>query len=744
MAVVQVTLRGPDDLRRLAEGHYDVADRRGNQVVMYTTAGERDALRAAGFEPALLPSPRPPAPTRRQAQGWTDYHSYSELSALLDQYTSNFPSLCRKISLGTSVLGRELWALKITDNPDAEEDEPEIRFIANMHGDEPVGRELLLRLMEHLLAGFTNGDARLAALVADAEIWLVPSMNPDGYANTSRYNAGGYDLNRSFPEGSGTNLGNVLYGPALDTAGWPREVGLVMQWTASRRFALAANFHGGAQVANYPYDSNESKISVVTPAPDNAVFTNLALTYSAHNTSMWNSSEFPRGIVNGAEWYVVDGGMQDWTYRYAGCPELTVELDDEKWPAGARLEELWAANRESLVSLLEEAQRGVRGLVTDARDGRPVSAAVRVAGLHHLVFTDPDAGDYHRLLRPGTYTLTFNATGYVPRTMTGVTVGIGAATRVDVALQPDGPLLAARVNFQPAGARCPIGFLADTGAVLGVRGNGFTYGWESNLAAQMVVRQAGASQDLRYDTLCFMQRQGAHSWALQVDNGFYRVQLTAGDPRNSRSLTNRIAVEGVPVIEGVLNATNGWLHGEATVEVRDGYLSVSNLPGAISNRLCCLEVSRRLTPVEAWRWAWFGTATNGGAAEDGADPDGDGAANLMEYALGTEPTNRASMGRLLGALGTTGGGTRLQVVFARMTNATDLAYAVQAAGTLVLPCAWSNIACWTGGPAWSGAAADLGLVSETASATGRQVTVTDPAPAAGSAARYLRLGVWRP
>ena len=108
----------------------------------------------------------------------------------------------------------------------------------------------------------------------------------------TRENAYGYDLNRSFPEGSPpNNFGNILDGPSMNLAGRPAEVRSTMQWMAANRFTLSANFHTGALVVNYPYD-NDGLGSVNSPCPDDALFRQISETYSSHNTPMWNSPYF--------------------------------------------------------------------------------------------------------------------------------------------------------------------------------------------------------------------------------------------------------------------------------------------------------------------------------------------------------------------------------------------------------------------------------------------------------------------
>jgi hypothetical protein len=241
-----------------------------------------------------------------------------------------------------------------------------------------------------------------------------------------------------------TDIGDVLRGPAMDLDTRQPEVSAVMSWSASQRFVAAANFHSGALVVNYPYD-NDGQGSVFSPTDDEDLLRHLSLTYASLNPPMAASSRFAGGVTNGAAWYSVTGGMQDWNYRYLGTNAVTVELSDIKRPPEADLPGLWDDNRWAMLAYLQSAGMGVRGLVTDAASGLPVSAAVRVVGRDHDVFTDPDVGDYHRMLLPGTYDLRFSAPGYLPAVVEDVTVSAGGGTRLDV------ELLAAPVGIELVG-----------------------------------------------------------------------------------------------------------------------------------------------------------------------------------------------------------------------------------------------------------------------------------------------------
>jgi carboxypeptidase D len=197
--------------------------------------------------------------------------------------------------------------------------------------------------------------------------------------------------------------------------------------------------HTGAVVASYPYDASPGIPSgTLAPTPDHALFLDLATTYASNNPPMFanNTPPFQNGVTNGNEWFVVEGGMQDWMYRFLGDDEITLELALPKKPSSASLPGYWDDNRESMLSYLEWVHRGVRGIITDATTSGPLQATVQVVGNSQLVFSDPDVGDYYRLLRPGTYTLRYEALFYGPEIVSGVVVTSGAATLVDVALTP--------------------------------------------------------------------------------------------------------------------------------------------------------------------------------------------------------------------------------------------------------------------------------------------------------------------
>jgi hypothetical protein len=358
----------------------------------------------------------------RQPSG---YPTVQQIGDQLLARANSFPSICSRTLVGTSVQGRAYYALKISDNVNLQEDEPEFCWFANIHGDEVTGLVLCLDMIDYLLNNYAT-DSRVQNLVNNAEIWFVPTVNPDGYNNNVRYNANNYDLNRSFPEGSGPN-------PEPNTStGRPIEVANVMNFCAAHSFTLSVNYHGGELVVNYPFD-NDNMGSTFSPTPDEDWFVWSSEQYSVHNTPLWSSTSFTHGITNGAAWYAIDGGLQDWMYRYMGGHHVTIEISVVKSPAYSQMPTFWSQNQESMLSYMETVFTGVRGVVTDATTGAPLAATVTIVGRNHPMYTDPDVGDYHRPLLPGTYQVRVEAPGYETVTLPA-TVPSGNAVRLDVAL----------------------------------------------------------------------------------------------------------------------------------------------------------------------------------------------------------------------------------------------------------------------------------------------------------------------
>lgn len=321
------------------------------------------------------------------------YHTYQELMDFLDDMKRRHVDIVKEVfSIGTSVEGRKLLGVYITGPGDII-DRPQFKYVANMHGDETVGREMLINLIAYICKQYEAGDQRIKKLVDSTRIYILPSMNPDGFFHIRRTNSRGIDLNRNFPD--------QFFG---DLSARQPETQAIMDWSLENDFVLSANLHGGDLCANYPYDGNSNMQSGRSnPTPDDNLFKALARVYADNHPQMRRSVSFSSGITNGAQWYVLYGGMQDWNYLNTNDMEITLELSNKKFPREGMLESFWNDNRESLLAYMEQIHTGIKGRVR--AHGQEVKVR-RLSGHGYQTWIDhtvkPNAnGWYWRLLTPG-------------------------------------------------------------------------------------------------------------------------------------------------------------------------------------------------------------------------------------------------------------------------------------------------------------------------------------------------------
>ena len=386
------------------------------------------------------------------------HHNNTMLAAVLQKIHNKCPEVSRLYTLSeSSVRGVPLYVLEFSDNPGRHElMEPEMKLIANMHGNEVLGRELLLHLADHLCTQFLAGDQDTISLIRSTRIHILPSMNPDGWQIATnngggkdyligRNNAADVDLNRDFPDldrlvYNGAPVNNhLMQNLKIDYPIQPETEALI-KLILDNPFVLSANMHGGDLVANYPYDkSMGNSPTEYSSSPDDATFRDLAVVYASNHPRMSNpatpgcetaENEFAKqgGITNGAAWYSVPGGMQDFNYLGSNDFEITLELGCDKYPATESLKQEWEDNKQSLIEFMWATHMGIKGVVTDSLTHKGIAGAVvhvrnitrvgraerRNLDIDHDV-TSARAGDYWRLITSGEYEILVQAEGYEPQ-----------------------------------------------------------------------------------------------------------------------------------------------------------------------------------------------------------------------------------------------------------------------------------------------------------------------------------------
>lgn len=375
------------------------------------------------------------ATTVGEMSNWDKYPTYEVYVQMMNDFASDYPNLCSIENIGTTVEGRDLLVAKISDNVNQEEDEPEFFYTSTMHGDETTGFIFMLRFMDSLLTHY-GSDPEITDFVNNIAIYVNPNANPDGTYNNgnstvsgaTRYNANSVDLNRNFPDPQD--------GEHPDGNSWQPETQAMMNFANQHNFVLSANFHGGAEVANYPWDTwSRDHVDETWLQYISHVYADPAM---ANSPSGYFTDVSPDGVTNGYDWYTITGGRQDYMNYFQHCREVTMEVSSVKLLSSDELREYWNYNAQSLFDYMEQSLYGIRGIVTD-ESGNPLDAMITIEGHDSdldssMVFTDPDVGDYHRMIEAGTYNVIFSSYGYFSDTVKNVTVNQDDSIRVDVSL----------------------------------------------------------------------------------------------------------------------------------------------------------------------------------------------------------------------------------------------------------------------------------------------------------------------
>ena len=370
-----------------------------------------------------------------EALTFTKYPTYPQYLEMMQYFAESYPEICRVDTFGTSEEGRLLLALKISDHVYLDEAEAAFLYTSSMHGNELLGYPMMLRLISYLLTGYGE-DAEVNRLVDGLEIWINPLANPDGtyfpnndfsVAQSIRGTADSTDMNREFPD--------PLKGEAVnDTSGKAVETKAMMAFLQEHSFTMSANIHSGAEVVNYPWDHTYDLHA------DDAWFRYISREYAdeAKAADPEYMSLFTDGITNGALWYKVFGGRQDYVNYYLGGREVTLELCSEFRLASKLLDEYWQKNERSLLNYMAQCLYGIRGTVSDSESGLPVEALVEIPGhdqYHSAIHSSAAHGDFYRLIEEGSYDLVVSAPGYLTDTIIGLEVENYQATMLEVKLQ---------------------------------------------------------------------------------------------------------------------------------------------------------------------------------------------------------------------------------------------------------------------------------------------------------------------
>jgi murein tripeptide amidase MpaA len=358
------------------------------------TGAEAKAIAALGFTLEAVPAP----PSRGATGGVgtlafppadSNYHDYAELTAVLNQVVADHPTIARKSSIGSSYEGRDLPVIKISDNVGTDEAEPEILFNSQQHAREHLTVEMAIYLL-NLFTDNYGSDSRITNIVNTREIWIVPTVNPDGseydiatgsyrsWRKNRQPNTGstyvGTDLNRNWGYNwgccggsSGTTSSETYRGPSAFSA---PETQALRNFVNSRvvggaqQIKANVDFHTYSELVLWPYGYTTANTATGLNADQEATFRTIGQQMAATNGYTPEQS---------SDLYITDGDSLDWLWATHNIWAYTFEMypgssggggfypPDEVIPAQT------SRNREAVLILSEYADCPYRAIGKQAQ-----------------------------------------------------------------------------------------------------------------------------------------------------------------------------------------------------------------------------------------------------------------------------------------------------------------------------------------------------------------------------------------
>ena len=348
-------------------------------VTVTATQSEVKALRALGFpvKPVPVDAPSEAVSTLDFPSRDSAYHNYAEMVAEVNAIVAKYPAIASKRVLGKTYENRDIVAVKISDSVATDENEPEVLYDANHHAREHITVEMAIYLL-HLFADNYASDPRIKNIVNSREIWIVPSVNPDGaeydiatgsyrsWRKNRQPNAGsryvGTDLNRNYGYkwgccgGSSGNPASETYrGPSAFSA---PEAQVIRDFVNSRvvggvqQIKAAMDFHSYSELVLWPFGYTTAATPTGMSADQNNTFATLGRQMAATNNYTPEQS---------SDLYITDGDMLDWLWGTHRIFAYTFEMYPRTsasggfYPPGSVIPRETARNKEAALLLAEAA-----------------------------------------------------------------------------------------------------------------------------------------------------------------------------------------------------------------------------------------------------------------------------------------------------------------------------------------------------------------------------------------------------
>jgi carboxypeptidase T len=321
------------------------------------------------------------------------YHDYEEMSAEVRRVADANPAIVRRFSLGESYEGRDLWAVKISDDVAADEDEPEVLFVGLHHAREHLSVEMALYTL-HLFADNYGTDPRIRGIVDSREVYVVFALDPDGgeydiadgyyhaWRKNRQPNGGsthtGTDLNRNYGYGwgccggsSGDPASRFYRGSSAFSA---PETARLRDFVDGRvvdgeqQIETAIDFHSYGEIITWPYGYTLADVPSDMAQDDHDAFVAMgeAMSATLGYTPLQPSDDS----------YISDGSMADWAYGVHGIFAYSFEMYPKGpkrsfYPPDETIASETERNREAVLYIAEQADCPYRSIGKEAQHCAP-------------------------------------------------------------------------------------------------------------------------------------------------------------------------------------------------------------------------------------------------------------------------------------------------------------------------------------------------------------------------------------
>jgi carboxypeptidase T len=304
-------------------------------------------------------------------RGYEGYHTYAEIGTLTKAVADAHPDIVRRFSIGKSYRGRELWAMKISDNVGTDENEPEVLFDGGHHADEHMGVEMVLKIMTWLVNGYGH-DTRITNIVNGRETYLLFNVNPDGseadiagghfhYWRKNRQPTPGTryigtDLNRNYGYRWGGG-GRTSTNPAAITYRGPKafsapETRAVRDFLASRvvdgrqQIRTHITFHEAGRLVMWPYGYTYADLPGDMTSADRVALVHMGRQMAATNGYRPEQA---------SDLYITSGTTRDYAYGVYRIFSYTFEMSNGDYLDDSRIASETNRNKAAVLYLAERA-----------------------------------------------------------------------------------------------------------------------------------------------------------------------------------------------------------------------------------------------------------------------------------------------------------------------------------------------------------------------------------------------------